>query len=215
MKPNADNHQGQMNTVLGMCVCMLLLSAVPVCAGMSVVATSATNADAEGIWYRSDQPTARFLGGASRDISRSTYPPDYFANSIKPSITSSGAFIQPEPAGDLNGDGADDVLVGFGSYDASKSLLLDRIDAVSGGDGAVLWSKTRDENRWIDAIGAGNLNGDGVDDVLLLTVSYDSITNIYTLDSISALNMTFEDVDFITNLNVTKCVTHQTLHSDH
>jgi hypothetical protein len=169
---------------------MLLLSAVPVCAGMSVVATSATNADAEGIWYRSDQPTARFLGGASRDISRSIYPPDYFANSIKPSITSSCAFIQPEPAGDLNGDGADDVLVGFGSYDASKGLLLDRMDAVSGSDGMVLWSITSDANRHIYAGGAGNLNGDNKDDVLTLTIRYDSGTDIYTLEGISALSGT-------------------------
>ena len=188
MKSNADNHQCLMNIALGMCVCMLLLSVIPVCAGMSAVATPAANTDAEEIWYRSDQPTARFLGGASRDISRSIYTQDYFANSIKPSITSSGAFIQPEPAGDLDGDGTDDVLVGFGSYDASKHLLLDRIDAVSGSNGTIFWGITSDANRHIYAGGAGNLNGDNKDDVLTLTVRYDSGTDTYTLEGISALS---------------------------
>jgi hypothetical protein len=167
---------------------MLLLSAVPVCAGTSVVATPAVNADAEEIWYRSDQPAARFLGSASRDTGRSVYTQEYFADSIKPSVTSSGAFIQPKPAGDLDGDGTDDVLVGFGSYDASKHLLLDRIDAVSGGNGTVLWSITHDVNRHIYAGGAGNLNRDGGDDVLTFTIRYDSGTDTYTLESISALS---------------------------
>jgi hypothetical protein len=190
MKPNADNHQGQMNIALGICVCMLLLSAVPVCAGTSVVATPAANADADEIWYRSDQPTARFLGGASRDTGRRVYTQDYFENSINPSVTSSGTFIQPKPAGDLDGDGTDDVLVGFGSYDASKRLLFDRIDAVSGGNGTVLWSITHDVNRHICAGGAGNLNGDDKDDVLTFTIRYDSGTDTYTLESISALSGT-------------------------
>jgi hypothetical protein len=167
---------------------MLLLSVIPVCAGMSAVATPAANADAEEIWYRSDRPSARFLGGASRDTGRSIYTQDYFPNNIKPSITSSGAFIQPEPAGDLDGDGADDVLVGFGSYDASKCLLLDRTDAVSGRNGTVLWSITHDVNRYTYAGGAGNLNSDNKDDVLTFTIRYDSDTDIYRLESISALS---------------------------
>ena len=190
MELNADNHQGLMNIALGMCVCMLLLSAVPVCAGMSAVATPAANTGVDEIWYRSDQPAARFLGGASRDTGRSVYTQDYFANSIKPSVKSSGAFIQPEPAGDLDGDGTDDVLVGFGSYNASKDLLLDRIDAVSGGNGTVLWSITHEVNKHICARGAGNLNGDDKDDVLTFTIRYDSGTEIYALESISALSGT-------------------------
>jgi hypothetical protein len=128
------------------------------------------------------------LGGASRDTGRSVYTQDYFADSIKPSITSSGAFIQPKPAGDLDGDGTDDVLVGFGSYDASKDLLLDRIDAVSGSNGMVLWSITYDVNRHIYADRAGDLNGDDKDDVLTFTIRYDSGTDTYALESLSALS---------------------------
>ncbi|KAF5414629.1 MAG: hypothetical protein C5S49_06780 [Candidatus Methanogaster sp.] len=188
MELNADNHQGLMNTAMGICVCMLLLSAVPACAGMSAVTTPATNAGTDEIWYRSGQPATRFLGDASRDTGRSVYARDYFANSTKPSIISSCAFIQPEPAGDLDGDGAEDVLVGFGSYDSSKWFLLDRIDAVSGSNGTVLWSITHDVNRHICASRAGNLNGDDKDDVLTFTIRYDSGTDTYTLDSISALS---------------------------
>lgn len=174
---------------------MLLLSVAPVCAGANTAVAPTAHTDTVENWQNSDRPTAHSLGGASRDIGKNVYTQNHFTYDIKPSeaevlsaSSSSGAFIQSEPAGDLNGDGMDDVLVGFGSYNASKSFLLDNIDAVSGGDSAVLWSRTHDENRWIYAIRAGNLNGDGMDDVLLLMSSYDSGTDTYPLDSISALD---------------------------
>ncbi len=186
-----------MKTALNLCVCacMLLLSVAPVCAGASTAVAPTAHTDIVESWQNPDRLAAHFSGGASRDIGKNVYTQNDFIYNIKPSeaevsssSSSSGAFIQSEPAGDLNGDGMDDVLVGFGSYNASMNLLLDKVDAVSGGDGAVLWSRTHNENRWIYAIRAGNLNGDGMDDVLLLTSSYDSGADTYPLDSISALN---------------------------
>ncbi len=186
-----------MKTALNLCVCacMLLLSVAPVCAGASTAVAPTAHTDIVESWQNPGRLAAHFSGGASRDIGKNVYTQNDFIYNIKPSeaevsssSSSSGAFIQSEPAGDLDGDGMDDVLVGFGSYNASMNLLLDKVDAVSGGDGAVLWSRTHNENRWIYAIRAGNLNGDGMDDVLLLTSSYDSGADTYPLDSISALN---------------------------
>jgi hypothetical protein len=74
------------------------------------------------------------------------------------------------PAGDLTGDGLTDVLVeGEGEEEEELgSTYISKIIAVKGTDGHVLWSKSSSD--WMWSCPAGDLTGDGADDVI---VEYD------------------------------------------
>lgn len=71
-------------------------------------------------------------------------------------------------AGDLNGDGHDDLIIGA-PYNDARGVSAGRIYAYSGSDHALLWSRkglaAGDHYGWSVA-GAGDVNNDGVGDVI-------------------------------------------------
>ncbi|MCW3133023.1 MAG: VCBS repeat-containing protein, partial [Methanophagales archaeon] len=92
-------------------------------------------------------------------------------------------WIDAYSAGDLNGDGKDDVLVHTYEYDEATDTKTEKVIAKKGENGAHLWEESvscADWNRWIDAYSAGDLNGDGKDDVLVHTYEYDEATDTKT-----------------------------------
>ena len=87
-------------------------------------------------------------------------------------------------AGDLNGDGSDDVLVFSGMHNSTTdTYTFESVSAVNG-DGAELWSQSIVyETSWMTkdpVYPAGDLNGDSKDDVIVESQSYDSTTDEYT-----------------------------------
>ncbi len=83
------------------------------------------------------------------------------------------AFISAYPAGDLDGDGKDDVLAQMSSTEfdmtSGTTTMRTTVIAKQGRDGEPLWEEPLDGFGW--ALSAGDLNGDGMDDVLLVQMS--------------------------------------------
>lgn len=83
-------------------------------------------------------------------------------------------------AGDVNGDGYDDVLLGAGNYDdgatdqAGKAYLY--YGSLTGLSSSVDWSKTygrENEQYGSDVAGVGDVNDDGYDDIIVGAGGYD------------------------------------------
>jgi outer membrane protein assembly factor BamB len=81
----------------------------------------------------------------------------WFVNDAQGDATNGGAW--EVAAGDLNGDGAPDAVF--------AELLDDRVTAVDGRDGAILWATPRPLG-FVHDIGTGDLNGDGATDVVVV-----------------------------------------------
>ncbi len=79
--------------------------------------------------------------------------------------------VSVSSAGDVNGDGYDDVIVGaygYGSASAGRAyVFLGSADGVSGAPGTTLTSATNYSFYGYSVAGAGDVNGDGFDDVLV------------------------------------------------
>lgn len=115
---------------------------------------------------------------ATRGISLPDLRPDHTAESAAPRAAvaeddpppppggteETGTASYPSPAGDLSGDGLDDVLV----FDVHKPDHNIHLRALAGTDGHQIWQRPLDAE---DAAGmpVGDLSGDGVDDLLLWT----------------------------------------------
>jgi hypothetical protein len=87
---------------------------------------------------------------------------------------------------DLDGDNKDDVIVESWSYNSSMDEYTASVYARRGYDGHRFWSQsvTGDGERgigaWIYLYFDLNLDGDNKDDVIVISESYDSITDEYT-----------------------------------
>lgn len=80
-----------------------------------------------------------------------------------------GTMSFPSPAGDLSGDGLDDVL----SYDIKLPQEVVEIRALRGTDGDQLWKRRLDDAADATALPASDLTGDGIDDLILLGLDVD------------------------------------------
>lgn len=86
------------------------------------------------------------------------------------SATVTGSFIEAHPAGDLDGDGTEDVLVLLKKYDANMDTTMATVIAKKGDDGTHIWEESvTGTESFISACPAGDLNGDGKEDVLVHT----------------------------------------------
>jgi len=70
------------------------------------------------------------------------------------------------PASDLDGDGAEDLLVMNISSEPETEIFNSNISALSGADGSILWQKEY-PGSLVFALTAGDLNGDGKADVMV------------------------------------------------
>jgi len=88
------------------------------------------------------------------------------------------------PAGDLNGDGANDVIVQLYKSVSATSTNTEKVIAKKGSDGTHLWEEsittTSPDYGWIWAMPAGDLDGDGSNDVLAHQNKYESATGMNT-----------------------------------
>jgi hypothetical protein len=87
-----------------------------------------------------------------------------------------GFGVGPADAGDVNGDGYDDLAVGAWQY-AGAAPSGGKIYVLSGRDGSVLMTVTGNvpgETLGFDSTGLGDVNGDGVPD-LLVTSAWSAI----------------------------------------
>ncbi|MGB3460021.1 MAG: VCBS repeat-containing protein [Halobacteriota archaeon] len=93
-----------------------------------------------------------------------------------------GVHIFASPAGDLDGDGKEDVLVDAREYDEATNSTTETVIAKKGENGAHLWEDSVNGTRssYMFAKSAGDLDGDGKDDVLVRAREYDEATNTTT-----------------------------------
>ncbi len=107
-------------------------------------------------------------------------------------VTGSYAWLYGSQAGDLNGDGKNDVLVVEHNQDGDTAMSI--LSATDGYTGKSLWSQTKKANiwdsAWISGIPAGDLNGDGNKDVLVTLNEYnqDTQTSSYTVTAVKGSN---------------------------
>lgn len=116
------------------------------------------------------------------------------------SATVTGSFIEAHPAGDLDGDGTEDVLVLLEKYDANMDTTMATVIAKKGDDGTHIWEESvTGTESFISACPAGDLNGDGKEDVLVHTCICEFNTTqdepIMDQDMQDMLNMTLDELN--------------------
>ena len=131
-------------------------------------------------------PIMRMSIDGSMDVGMgSTYPERFEMGST----AADSPFTHGIAAGDLNGDGADDVLIFNGTYNSSGyfgTYAYDYVSAVNGCDGTELWRQdlgyeTTYHSPDYPAYPVGDIDGVAGADVVMESCSYDSGTNTYTV----------------------------------
>lgn len=113
------------------------------------------------------------------------------------SATVTGSFIEAHPAGDLDGDGTEDVLVLLKKYDANMDTTMATVIAKKGDDGTHLWEESVTGTKsFISTCPAGDLNGDGKGDVLVHTCicEFNTAKDEPIMDP-DSLNMTMDELN--------------------
>ena len=84
------------------------------------------------------------------------------------------------PVGDLDGDELTDVIVTESKYDETTNTTVARVIAKQGSNGTQMWEEsvnaTGKDNCDLDVDWAGNLDGDGLNDVIVNEIKYDGTT---------------------------------------
>ena len=84
------------------------------------------------------------------------------------------------PVGDLDGDELTDVIVTESKYDETTNTTVARVIAKQGTNGTQMWEEsvnaTGKDNCDLDVDWAGNLDGDGLNDVIVNEIKYDGTT---------------------------------------
>ncbi|KAF5426842.1 Repeat domain-containing protein, partial [Candidatus Methanophagaceae archaeon] len=97
------------------------------------------------------------------------------------SVTGMVPYIYVLPAGDLDGDGLNDVIVSEIKVDELTFTATMCVIAKKGSNGASLWEESvSGTGSHIFALSAGNLDGDGLDDVIVIESTYDNTTDTTT-----------------------------------
>jgi len=80
-------------------------------------------------------------------------------------------------AGDVNGDGYDDVIIGAYGYNSCKGKVYLYLGSISGISGTASWTAEGEyegEYFGVSVASAGDVNGDGYDDVIIGACGYNS-----------------------------------------